>query len=631
MRRLVVGTAGHIDHGKTALVKALTGIDTDRLQEEKERGISIDLGFAYLGLAGGVRVGVVDVPGHERFIKNMLAGAGGIDLVLFVVACDEGIMPQTREHFDIVSLLGVRYAVFALTKSDMVDEEMIDAVREEVRGFISATQFRDSPIVATSVETGRGLDELRRVLEQTVAKISERAIGEAVRLPVDRVFSMAGRGTVVTGTLWSGEVSVEDRLVVEPGAKPVRVRSVEVHGESVAKALAGQRTALGLHGVERSDVERGYCVVSPGDFEPSSIVDVELALLASTPKPLESRARIRFHLGASETIGRIFLLDRESLAPGATCHAQARLEAPVVAGFGDRYVLRTYSPMRTIGGGRVLDPAADGHKRGDPAVLEHLKALAAGDLAGVAESHLRRSGHGLAPSVLRKKLSCGPGPVEAIAKALLAAGKVVEMPGGLLIHASGLSRIEAQIETILKAYKAENRLTWGMPREQLRERLGTIDLSFMNHLIARLEADGRLSVRKGSVRAGGAGVDLSPAEARTRALTLDLLKQGMLQPPTEKDLQAEARIPADVFRKVVSLLIEDGEIVRLEPGIVVAKAAIDQGSAVVRAYLKEHGEATAGDLKTALGTTRKYAVPLLEYLDRMGVTRRKGDKRSLVG
>jgi selenocysteine-specific elongation factor len=418
---------------------------------------------------------------------------------------------------------------------------------------------------------------------------------------------------------------------VEPGGKPVRVRSVEVHGETVAKALAGQRTALGLHGVERSDIERGYCVVSPGDFEASAIVDVELALLGSVPKPLESRTRIRFHLGASETIGRVFLLGCEKLAAGAVCCAQIRLEAPVVAGFSDRYVLRTYSPMRTIGGGRVLDPAAEGHKRNDPAVLEHLRALATGDLAGVAESHIKRSGHGVAPGVLRKKLSCGPAEIDRLVRSLVAAGKAVEMPGGLVIHATRLGQIESEIETILKAYKAENRLTWGMPREELRERLGTIDVAFLNFLVARLEAAGRLTVRRGAVRAGSAGVDLSPAEARARTLTVDLLKQGVLQPPTEKDLQAEARIPADVFRKVVSLLVDEGEIVRLEPGVVMHKTAVERGSAIVRDYLKQHGEATAGDLKTALGTTRKYAVPLLEYLDRMGVTRRKGDKRHLVG
>jgi selenocysteine-specific elongation factor len=301
MRRVIIGTAGHIDHGKTALVKALTGIDTDRLREEKERGISIDLGFAHFDLPGGIKVGVVDVPGHERFIKNMLAGVGGIDFVLFVVACDEGVMPQTREHFEIVSLLGVRHAVFALTKADMVDRELAVAVREEVAEFIEPTVFKGSPIIATSVETGEGLEELRRELEAMVARVSERRIGEAVRLPIDRVFTMTGRGTVVTGTLWSGTIPTDARLEIQPGAAPIRVRSVEVHGEVVERAFAGQRTALGIHGVEKIEVARGDCVVSPGDFEASEILDTEVEVVGSAAKPLESRSRIRAHLSAGES------------------------------------------------------------------------------------------------------------------------------------------------------------------------------------------------------------------------------------------------------------------------------------------------------------------------------------------
>ena len=630
MRRVIVGTAGHIDHGKTALVKALTGIDTDRLQEEKERGISIDLGFAHFDLPDGIRVGVVDVPGHERFIKNMLAGAGGVDVVLFVVACDEGVMPQTREHFDIVSLLGVKHAVFALTKSDMVDRDQVEAVREEVREFLEPTRFKDAPLVPTSVKTGEGLEELRRILEETIRKVEERRIGEAVRLPVDRVFSIAGRGTVVTGTLWSGTIREEDRLEIQPSGKPVRVRSVEVHGEAVKQALAGQRTALGLHGVEKADVERGWCVVSPGDFEASSILDAELLLLRASQRPLETRARIRFHLGASETIGRIFLLDREALAPGERCFAQVRLEAPAVAGFDDAFVVRTYSPARTVGGGRVLDPLARGHKRKDAGVAEFLAELARGDLARAAEAHIRGAPLGMGPDVLRKKLNCGPSQIASVMRDLAAAGRTVPVPGGSAIHIEALRTLEARVEDALRAYQTQNRLTWGMPKEEMRERLGSPDAGLTNWLLGRLEASGRITVRKGAVRAGSAVVDLSPAELRARSLVLEVLKSNLFQPPSEREIAAEARIPADAFRKVLSLLADEGEIVRLEPGIVVHKSAVEEAAARIGAYLKDRGEATASDLKGVLGTTRKYAVPLLEHLDRMGVTRRKGDKRSLV-
>ena len=630
MRRVIIGTAGHIDHGKTALVKALTGIDTDRLQEEKERGISIDLGFAHFDLPDGIRVGVVDVPGHERFIKNMLAGVGGIDLVLFVVACDEGVMPQTREHFEIVTLLGVKQAVFALTKSDMVDRDQVEAVREEVREFLAPTRFKDAPLVPTSTKTGEGLEELRRILEETIRKVDERKIGEVVRLPVDRVFSVAGRGTVVTGTLWSGAVSEEDRLEIQPGAKPVRVRSVEVHGEAVEQAFAGQRTALGLHGVEKSEVERGWCVVSPGDFEASSILDIELLLLNSAQKPLETRARIRFHLGASETIGRIFLLDREALTPGGKCFAQVRLETRVVAGFDDAFVVRTYSPARTVGGGRVLDPLAGGHKRKDASVVKYLAELVGGDLARAAEVQIRRAPQGIGPDALRKKLNCGPSQIASIARDLAAAGRIVLTPAGSMIHAEALRAMESRIEEVLRDYQAQHRLTWGIPKEELRERLGSLDPALVNWLLGRLEAARRITTRKGTIRAGSATVDLSPAEARARSLVIDLLKRNLFQPPSEREIEAQAGIPPEAFRKVVNLLVEESEIVRLEPGLVVHETAITEGAARIVAYLKEHSEATASDLKGALGTTRKYAVPLLEHLDRIGITRRRGDKRTLA-
>jgi selenocysteine-specific elongation factor len=631
VRRIIIGTAGHIDHGKTALVKALTGIDTDRLQEEKERGISIDLGFAHLDLAGEVKVGVVDVPGHERFIKNMLAGVGGIDIVLFVVAADEGLMPQTREHFDIVSLLGVRHAVFAITKADMVDEEMLEAVREEVETFISPTRFKGSPVIPTSVQTGQGLGEVKQAIAGIISGIEERRIGEAVRLPVDRVFTMAGRGTVVTGTLWSGGISKDDRLEIQPGGSPVRVRSVEVHGEEVARAFAGQRTALGIHGIEKMDIERGHCVVSPGDFEGSTLIDAEFLLLGSVPKPLQTRTRIRLHLGASETIGRIFLLGADSLAPGARAFVQLRLEAPVVAGFSDRFVLRTYSPMRTIGGGLVLDPIAEGHKASDRAVVAMLAHLASVDAEGAVEEHLKSSIYGAGPERLRKKLGCGRGELEIHTRALAERGRLFEAPGGTYIHGDRLQDLEGTIETALKTYQAGNRLTWGMPKEELRERLGSIDMGLLSWVLTRLEADGRVTARKGDLRAGRAGVELSPAEARAKAVTVEILKRDLFQPPVERELAFEVRLPGEVFHKVVNLLVQEGEVVRLEPGLLMHRTAVEEGRSRIICYLKEHGEATPSELKTLLETTRKYAVPLLEHLDRLGVTRRKGDKRILVG
>jgi selenocysteine-specific elongation factor len=631
MRRIILGTAGHIDHGKTALIKAVTGIDTDRLEEEKARGISIELGFAHLKLPGGADLGIVDVPGHERFIKNMLAGVGGIDLVLFVVACDEGIMPQTREHFDIVSLLGVRHGVFALTKSDMVDADMVELVRDEVEDFIKDTPFEGSRVISTSVKSEKGLPELLSALDEIVGRIEERTLGEAVRLPVDRVFTITGRGTVVTGTLWSGVIAREDQLVVLPGAKAVRARSVEVHGEEVDKAFAGQRTAIGLHGIEKSDVERGHCVVSQKDFAATSLVDAEIKLLPGAPVGLKTKARIRFHLGASEVMGRAGLIGHQKLSPGQSCFAQVVLESPIVAGFGDRFVIRTYSPMRTIGGGTVLDPFASRYRRRDKTLVPRLELLKTEDIGRIVEGYIRAAGFGIRLDVIRVKLSCGIKQLETLVVGLMKDGRVFQPTPGLYLHADALKALEARIEETLKAYQKKQRLTWGMPREELRERLGKAETTFFNWVLGRMEDGGKLFTKKGAVRAGSGEVELSPREQQARSLIVELLTAQPFQPPSEKDLAGKAGVPAEAFKKVITLLVEDGEIVRLEPGIVMHQSAIDEGRDRIVAYLKEHGEGTASDLKGVLGTTRKFAVPLLEHLDRAGVTRRSGSMRTLTG
>jgi selenocysteine-specific elongation factor len=628
-RRLILGTAGHIDHGKTELIKALTGIDTDRLREEKARGISIDLGFAHLDLPGGTQLGIVDVPGHERFIKNMLAGVGGIDLVLFVVACDEGIMPQTREHFDIISLLGVKHAVFALTKSDLVDEEMTELVCEEVGEFLKPTRFAGSPVVVTSTKTGQGLDSVVSALETIAASIEESRLADVVRLPIDRVFTMAGRGTVVTGTLWTGCISKEDRLEVLPAGGQARVRSIEVHGQDVERAFAGQRTALGLHGIEKSHLSRGDCVVSPGDFQAASMIDVEIHLLPSA-KPLRNMARVRFHLGASEVMARVHLIDGQFIQAGDNGLGQMRLESQVVAALGDKFVIRTYSPMRTIAGGRVLDPVASKHRRRDRQVAQRLAVLATEDLSRIVEAYIRCSEAGLRLENLRAKTNRGLGELERIGAQLEEAGKVLEASGGLLIHADTLRELEDKLETTLEAYQADRRLTWGMPKEELREKLGFAEMAFLNWVLSRLESEGRIFTKQGMVRAGTGLVELSPDEDKARSMIRRLLKDKPFQPPSERQLEVSTGMPADTLRKVINLLIQDGEIVRLEPGLIMHAEAIEAAKAKISDYLGEHGEATASGLKNALGTTRKYAVPLLEHLDRLGFTRRRGDKRSLA-
>jgi selenocysteine-specific elongation factor len=629
--RVILGTAGHIDHGKTALIIALTGIDTDRLKEEKSRGISIDLGFAHMDVEEGTTLGIVDVPGHERFIKNMLAGIGGIDLVLFVIACDEGIMPQTREHFDIVSILGIRHGVFALTKTDLVEEGMVDLVRDEVEGMIRGTGFEGSPIIPTSVKTGRGVEEVRKALAEVAGMIRGRKVGSVIRLPIDRVFTMAGRGTVVTGTLWSGRIRVEDRLRIEPGDKPVRVRSVEVHGRPVEEAVAGQRTALGLHGIEKDEIQRGHAVVSPGDFQATTGLEARLHLLRSYTRALKAGSRIRLHLGSSEVMGRIYLLESQTLDPGSWAFARMRLEAPVVAGRGDRFVVRTYSPMRTIGGGTVLDPLGRGRRKHDRGLIEHLSVLEGGDLDRALETHLGRAYPGLRAATLLPKVNCGQDELDSAMGRLKRADLVVEPTPGLYLHARSVERLEKQVEDVLGRFQSEQRLAWGMPKEELRKRLGSLEMPLANWLIERMEKGGRLFTKKGNVRIGSGEVQLSPDEQRARALIISLLKAQPFQPPSEKDIEGRSGLAPETLHRVITLLIQDGEVVRLEPGLVVHSTAVEAASKAVIGYLKEHGEATASDLKGVLGTTRKYAVPLLEHLDRIGVTKRVGANRRLVG
>jgi selenocysteine-specific elongation factor len=629
--RVILGTAGHIDHGKTALIVALTGIDTDRLKEEKTRGISIDLGFAHLDIGGGATLGIVDVPGHERFIKNMLAGVGGIDLVLFVVASDEGIMPQTREHFDIITILGVRHAVFALTKADLVEAEMISLVREEVEDLIEGTPFEGSPIIATSVKSGEGVEALRKALADVAGGIRGRKVGSAVRLPIDRVFTMAGRGTVVTGTLWSGRIRVDQRLRILPGDKPVRVRSVEVHGRSVEEAVAGQRTALGLHGVEKDEIERGNAVVSTGDYQATRGLDAKMHLLRTYPKVLKAGTRVRFHLGSAEVMGRVYPLDAQVIEPGGAGHARIRLEAPLVAGMGDRFVVRTYSPMRTVGGGTVLDPLAPARRKHDDRLLTRLGLLETGDLDKAVEAHVESSELGLRVEDILPRVNCGIAELETAVGRLKQAGRIFEPTSGLYIHSRAVEALEKEVETVLGRFQKEDRLVWGMPKEELRERLGSIEMPLANWLFESMEKQGRLFAKQGLVRLGSGEVELTPEEIRVRTMIISLLKAAPFQPPSEKEIESKSDLAPEKLRRVVALLIQDGQVIRLEPGLIVHADAIAAAAEAVTAFLKQHGEGTASDLKCVLGTTRKYAVPLLEYLDRVGVTKRVGANRRLVG
>ena len=626
MRAVVVGTAGHIDHGKTALVRRLTGIDTDRLKEERERGISIDLGFAHLPLPSGQRVAIVDVPGHERFVKNMLAGATGVDLVLLVVAADEGVMPQTREHLAIVDLLGVARGVVALTKADLVDAETLAAARAEVEALLAPTPLRDAPVLAVSSVTGEGIPGLLAALDRAAAEVRARDAGGPARLPVDRVFSVEGIGTVVTGTLWSGAVRPGDALEALPGGAPVRVRQVQVHDESVPEAVAGQRTALALHGATREALARGDWIATPGSFRPSALLDVRLALLATAERPLESRTRLRLHLGASEALGRVVLFREGPLPPGESSLAQLRLEEPVVAARGDRIILRSYSPQVTIAGALVLDPfpprrahlsAADGRRLDalESGTLEAgLVALAhAGGLAGIDEGEAAVRLGIPAASVTEARGRAGPALVRQADGRLLSGDSWKE----------ALGRVEAEV----RRYLATHRLREGVPKGELKSLLQPwLGAATFDAALERLLGAGTLLLRGDRVLPPEAGPTLTPAQAAAVERMEKRLSGQGFQVPDATDLLRDAPTPAQ-GQELLRYLVDSGRAVKVTSDLLYPRALWEEILRRVRAHLAGRPSLTMAEFKELVQVSRKYAVPLLEHLDRTGITRRQGDIR----
>jgi selenocysteine-specific elongation factor len=626
MRNLIIGTSGHVDHGKTEIVKALTGRNTDRLKEERERGISIVLGFAPLDLGDGVAAGIVDVPGHERFVKTMVSGAVGVDLALLVVAADEGVMPQTVEHFEVLRLLGVRGAVIAVTKVDLVDDGLVGLVEEEIRELVAGSAFEGAPIIRTSAVTGAGLDELKATLRSRAIALAEREAADFFRMPIDRVWTRSGIGTIVTGTAWSGEVRKGDGLVLEPGGREVRVREVQSFERTLEAAAAGMRTALALHGVRVSEVEAGMQALTPGVLSPASMLNAAVEVGRLAPGPLKSRQRVRFHHAASEIIGRVVTLDGGEIPPGGSAYVQLRLESPAVARRGDRFILRSYSPQRVIGGGRILDPDAPKLKTHAAALArERLRALdggtaedtivacaASGGSAGFANASLER--YGLAR-----------GEIAAATAALVKAGRLVSIEGRVFekrIVADTARSLVAMIE----AMSAGNKLLWGVDREELKERSALREGPLFEHLMEEGKRSGALFFKGGRVRAGSGERELSEADRKALAAIEARVREAGSAFATKADLLAIVR---DEKRLVsyLHILVDRGAIVRISPDGAMHAERYRELLEKVRGRLLGGGALSVGDFKEMFGFSRKFAVPILEHLDREGITRRDGDER----
>ena len=632
MKHVVVGTAGHIDHGKTSLVTALTGTDTDRLPEEKARGITIDLGFAFIEEPDGLTIEIVDVPGHERFVKNMLAGVGGIDLALLVIAADEGVMPQTREHLAICSLLRIKSGLVALTKTDLAEPDWLELVQDDVRALLEPTFLGGCPVVPVSVKTGEGLPELRARMAELARAVPARSTDQTPRLPIDRVFTVRGFGTVVTGTLAAGRFAVEDRVEVYPRGVASRIRGLQVHGHAVESASAGQRTALNLQGVERAAIERGDVVAPPGGLVPTLLADATLELLADAPRPLKARDRVRFHVGTQEVMARVLLVDRSQLEPGQQSYGRFRLEAPIVALPGDRFVIRSYSPIVTIGGGTLLDIAPPRFKRKAPALLAHLQLLDRGTPAQVLEEHLRQAGAaGSRGADLRARTPFGPEQLRQLLDEGVKAASIVAVDREWYLHRDANDRLREQTLGLLEAFHADNPLRAGISREELRSRAGNAQERVFAQLLTGLEAEGVVRSERDQVRLASHEIRLSPEQQRVvDGLDAEYLSAGPAPASPEESL-ARHGIKGNERHELYQVLVADRRLVRVKEGLYFhAKALADIQEAIV-GYLKANREINPAGMKDLLGVSRKYAIPLLEYFDTQRVTVRQGEHRVLRG
>lgn len=647
MKSIIVGTAGHIDHGKTALVKALTGIDADRLEEEKRRGITIDLGFAHMQLAGTdgekIQIGFVDVPGHERFVRNMLAGVGGIDLVLLVIAADESIKPQTREHFDILQLLGVKRGITLLTKSDAVDSDTLEVVRLEVEEFLRGTFLESpkSPIVPVSALTGAGLEDLKRALIAAATQVDARDRKAIARLPVDRVFTMRGFGTVVTGTLISGTIHQEDELEVFSTGRRVRVRGVQVHGQEAESAVAGQRTALNVAGISTDDLTRGMTLASPQVFTATRIVDVHLRLLPSAPHPLKKHAKVRFHAHSMEAIGDVSfqvslqlnpnLTNKDGLlqmAPGSEAFARIRLPEPTLLLPGDRFIIRQFSPVVTIGGGVVLD-AAPIPRLKQTIADTLLKHAANGNQKGVLETRIARRSyeglsveHAVAETGWRKEL------IFSYLADTSAKGEVLRF-GDLFIHSSAVSGLRQLVPETLTLFHQNNPLVPGVGKEALREKLHLSPEVFAATFDLLLR-DGKIEVQGDFVRLPGHGVSMKDEEAESKKQIEEVFAGAGLKVPSLQEVLAGLKVDRTRAHKIVTLLLRERMLVKVSEGLVFHRAALEELRRLVAAQKARSPKMDVALFKEITGVSRKYAIPLLEYLDRERITRRVGDAREIL-
>ena len=633
MKQIILGTAGHIDHGKTSLIKALTGINTDRLKEEQLRGITIELGFASMDLPNGQHLGIVDVPGHEKFVKTMVAGATGIDMVVMVIAADEGIMPQTREHMEICTLLNIRHGLVVLTKSDMVDEEWLELVTEDVRSFTTGSFLENFPILPVSSITGQGIPGLIQALETLSASIPDRSTTNLFRLPVDRVFTMKGFGTVITGTLISGMIHVGDSVMIYPSGVTSKVRGIQVHNAGVEQAVSGMRTAINFQGLEKASINRGDVLSSPNALTSSFMVDIGLHYLKSNKKPVKNRTRIRFHTGTSEVLGNLILLDSEELSPGSTTAAQLRLDAPVAVVKDDRFVIRSYSPIRTIGGGSILNPIPQKHKRFKPEVFTGIQKLVDLSPEEVLTHHAQEAGYqGISFSDLRIMTNTSDKKLDASIQRLLSDKVllIIDREQRVYIHRICFEQLFAEAGSLLKAFHKTNPLKLGMPKEELKSRLPPqISSKLFTLMIQQMAKTGQVVQEENMIRLAAHTVSLGQDQTDIRQKILDAYQQNGLTPPYFKEFCKTQCLDETQSKQVLHVLVDEGLIVRIKDDLYFHQEAITMIKKKLVEFLNVHGEITTPQFKDMTGASRKFVIPIIEYFDARNVTIRVGDIRKL--
>ncbi len=623
MRYVILGTAGHIDHGKSSLVKALTGIDPDRLKEEKERGITIDLGFADLNYPDGLTVGIVDVPGHERLVKNMLAGAGGIDLVLLVIAADEGVMPQSREHLHICNLLKIKSGLIAVTKADLVEEDWLDLVKDEVRTFVKGTFLEEAEIVPVSSKTMFNVDLLKEKIREAALRVEPKQTKGLFRLPIDRVFTLKGFGTVITGTAISGSISVDDAAEILPSNIESKVRGLHSHGKPIQTAYAGQRVAINLQGIDKDEIKRGDSVVLPEKFIPTRKIDAKVELLVDSPV-LKSKSLIHFHLGTAETIARIILYGKNEVKASEDCYCQFRLRDPVIAMSGDRYIIRRFSPVETIGGGEVLDPLSS--RRSKKESIDDLTTFEKGTLAEKIATKVKSSGiYGIKVSLIEGWIKAEIPSIKDAIKVLKEKGVLLRFEDSL-VHKSAFDTFRETIKKIADDFHRKNPLKTGMLKEELRARFNIDPRLFGNLLMAVKD----IIIDKELIRLATFSVALSQGDETVKSKIFGLIEKSGFQPPSKEELSQALKLDQKHLSDILDLMTKEGSLVRISDTIHITSSIYDKMIADLKNFYSNKPEMTVAEFRDVLNTSRKYALPFLEYLDSHKITLRVGDVRKFL-